>query len=172
MSARSRADVTDLRRRVDELELIIVRILGAVAILALLSGLLRPWILDGDEDSGRVYRLGTFALQAIGLNPDHRALEVALALGFALLSLSSLAAIGLVITAMNGEWPARWVTGAVIGLLVCCLVGAGLMTIVAAGRTSSSVPGEVHWGTYLLWVFGVLLSCWVLRTQLGRGARS
>ena len=59
-----------------------------------------------------------------------------------------------------------------IGLLVCCLVGAGLMTIVAAGRTSSSVPGEVHWGTYLLWVFGVLLSCWVLRTQLGRGARS
>ena len=55
---------------------------------------------------------------------------------------------------------------------VCCLVGAGLMTIVAAGRTSSSVPGEVHWGTYLLWVFGVLLSCWVLRTQLGRGARS
>ena len=100
------------------------------------------------------------------------AFEIILALSFALLALISLAAIAPVITAMNGEWPARWVTGAVIGLLVCCLVGAGLMTIVAAGRTSSSVPGEVHWGTYLLWVFGVLLSCWVLRTQLGRGARS
>lgn len=100
------------------------------------------------------------------------AFEIILALSFALLALISLAAIALVITAMNGERPARGVTRAVFGLLLCCLVGAGLMTIVAAGRTSSSVPGEVHWGTYLLWVFGVLLSCWVLRTQLGRGARS
>lgn len=100
------------------------------------------------------------------------AFEIILALSFALLALISLAAIALVITAMNGERPARWVTRAVIGLLLCRLVGAGLMTMVAAGRTSSAVPGDVCWGTYLQWVRGALLSCWVLRTDLGRDARS
>lgn len=158
-----------LERRIGELELLIVRIVGVVAIGSLAVGAFLPWFTEeSPEDGTATIRLGTLVLGAFAESGDLEPEDVLLAVSFGVLDLTTIAAIVCVALAMAGAWRTWWAGSLVIGLLACCLAGAGLLTLIGAANLADGGSGEMFWSAYLVWSLGALISMWVLTTRLAR----
>lgn len=158
-----------LDRRLDALELLILRIIGTVALAALVIGSFLPWITDEVNDEQQTTGLATFVLQAFTQTDGLEGFEILLVISFVVFDVTTLAAVIAVLYAMSGTRGPAWAGATLVVLLVCCLVGSGLLTAVAGlnGEASSTV---VHWSAYPVWALGALISMWVLITDLGRGS--
>lgn len=158
--------MTALESRLAALELMIVRMIGAVTITALIGGALLPWITEGSGEDARTSRLGTFAFT--GLPEDLEGVELVLLLSFVVLDLTTIAAIVCVGCAMAGDRVPAPVGNLVIGLLACCMAGSGLLSLIGTANLAESGDGEVFWSSYAVWTLGAISAMWVLTTRFGR----
>lgn len=157
-----------LDRRIDALELLILRIIGTVALVSLVIGSFIPWITDEVGDEERTTGLATFILQAFTQTDGLEGFEVLLVISFVVFDATTLAAVIAVLYAMSGTRCPAWAGATLVVLLVCCLVGSGLLTAIASLDGTENSSTVVHWSAYAVWALGALISIWVLVTDLGQ----
>lgn len=157
-----------LDRRIGALELLILRIIGTVALVSLVIGSFLPWITDEVDGEERTTGLATFILQAFTQTDGLEGLEILLVISFVVFDVTTLAGVIAVLYAMRGTRGPAWARATLVVLLVCCLVGCGLLTAMACLNGTEASSTVVHWSAYVVWALGAVMAMWVLVTDLGR----
>ena len=169
-SGELRQQVALLEQRVQHLERGIRTALALLAAVALVVGSFLPWIVevttdDAGGDLTRTFRLGTYAVRTFaegGAADDGAVALFGIAFGvLALTTIGALLALGVI--AVDGHVPSG-LRSALSVLLVCCMAGASLVTLMAA----SSEGSTVHWGALGLWCVGAALAFVALRPHRPR----
>lgn len=168
MEAHSDGAIRALDRRIDALELLILRLLGAVALVSLVIGSFIPWITDEVDGEEQTTGLATFILQAFAQTDGLEGFEVLLVISFVVFDVTTMATVVAVLHAMSGTRCPAWAGATLVVLLVCCVVGSGLLTVMAALNGTESSSTAVHWSAYAVWAVGALISIGILVTGLGR----
>lgn len=151
--------VARVELRVTLLERGVVTVLACAAFAALVIGAVMPWLVEERSDEfgdprTTTARLGLFAIQVLADPNAGDELSVLFAIAFGVLAVTTLWALVVLARILGGDTIGEAQALALTVLLVCCVVGALLVTLWALGEE----PESVRWIGLALWSTGVALT--------------
>lgn len=144
-----------------------VTALAVVSAAALVLGSVMPWIVDEKTDTwggttSSTYRLGIFALQVV---TDHDIggddLTVLFGISFAVFALTTFAAVLVLGGLATASAVGPVVRGVLTTFLVCCGLGATLVTLSPMMHDADAV----HWSALLVWGAGAVLAMTLMHAE-------
>lgn len=163
MELRRRVARTELR--VTQLERGVVTVLAWAALAGLVIGAVMPWILsestDEDGDTRMMTaRLGLFAIQILADPTAEGEISILFVIAFGILTVTTLWALVSLLRILGGDTIGEGQALALTLLLVCCVIGAMIVTLWAVGED----PEVVRWTGPALWATGVALTLALLQS--------